>query len=96
MSRALQLDFADRRRGLTVIGTLLLAAGMLAFVGVLLEYRALAAHRAGLQLRLAAFARAVPAAPSPAAASRRRVRSTGSIYVFLTATTSAAPGTVRT
>jgi hypothetical protein len=58
MRNAIQLDFSGARPGLSLAGGLLLAAGILAAGVVLLEYRNIAQHRAGLELRLAALARA--------------------------------------
>ncbi|GAC1328722.1 MAG: hypothetical protein NVSMB15_00400 [Steroidobacteraceae bacterium] len=58
MRNAIQLDFAGRRRGPSLVGGLLLALGVVAAAAVLLEYRAIGAHRAGLELRLAALVRA--------------------------------------
>jgi hypothetical protein len=58
MRHAIQLDFAGGRRGLSPAGGLLLALGVAAAVAVLLEYRLMGEHRAGLELRLAALTRA--------------------------------------
>jgi len=58
MRQAIQLNFAGGRRGLSLAGGLLLALGVAAAVAVLLEYRAIGEHRAGLELRLAALIRA--------------------------------------
>ena len=58
MRHAIQLDFAGGRHGLSVAGSLLLALGVAAAAGVLLEYRLLGEHRAGLELKLAASIRA--------------------------------------
>jgi hypothetical protein len=58
MRQAIQLDFAGGRRGLSLAGSLLLALGVVAAVAVLLEYRLIGEHRAGLELRLAALIRA--------------------------------------
>jgi hypothetical protein len=65
MRNAIQLDFSGARPGLSLAGGLLLAVGILAAGSVLLEYRNIAQHRAGLELRLAAQARA-EALASPA------------------------------
>jgi hypothetical protein len=65
MRNAIQLDFSGARPGLSLAGGLLLAVGILAAGIVLLEYRNIAQHRAGLELRLAALARA-EALASPA------------------------------
>ena len=65
MRPAIQLDFAGARRGLSVAGALLLGLGIVAAVGVLLEYRAVGQHRAGLELRLAALTRAAALAAAP-------------------------------
>jgi hypothetical protein len=62
MRHAIQLDFAGSRRGLSVAGSLLLALGVAAAAGVLLEYHLIGEHRAGLELKLAASIRAhIPA-----------------------------------
>ena len=58
MRHAIQLDFAGGRRGLSPAGGLLLALGVAAAVAVLLEYRLMGEHRAGLELRVAALIRA--------------------------------------
>ena len=48
----ISVDFSGRRAPLTVAGTLLLIAGLLAIAGGWLEYRQLQAARAGLELKL--------------------------------------------
>jgi hypothetical protein len=58
------LDFAGARPGLSLAGGLLLALGLAAVAVVAFEYRAIGAHRAGLELRLAAVTRAKTPAPS--------------------------------
>ena len=58
MRHAIQLDFADRRRGLSLAGGLLLGLGVIAAGAVWMEYRVMAQHRAGLELKLAALSRA--------------------------------------
>jgi hypothetical protein len=58
MRQSIQLDFAGGRRGISLVGGLLLATGALAASGVLLEYRVMSQHRAGLEMRLAALAQA--------------------------------------
>jgi hypothetical protein len=58
MRHAIQLDFAGGRRGPSLAGGLLLALGLAASAAVLLEYRLLGEHRAGLELRRAALIRA--------------------------------------
>jgi hypothetical protein len=58
MRPAIQLDFAGKRRGVSLAGGLLLALGAIAAAAVLLEYRDIGEHRAGLELRLAALTRA--------------------------------------
>jgi hypothetical protein len=58
MRQAIHLDFAGGRRGISLTGALLLAAGAIAAGAVLLEYRVMAQHRAGLETRLAALAQA--------------------------------------
>jgi hypothetical protein len=62
MRQAIQLDFAGSRRGLSLAGGLLLTLGVVASVGVALEYRVIGEHRAGLELRLAALTHAKAAA----------------------------------
>jgi hypothetical protein len=57
MRTAIQLDFADRRRGLSLLGGLLLGLGVVASSAVWLEYRVMNQHRAGLQLKLSALTR---------------------------------------
>ena len=64
MRQPIQLDFAGAHRGLSWAGALLLAVGLIAAGAVALEYRALGAHRAGLELRLTALAQA-KGTPSP-------------------------------
>jgi hypothetical protein len=73
MRNAIQLDFAGPRRGLSLAGGLLLVLGAAAAATVLLEYRAISSHRAGLELRLAAVSRAQNPAPSRDAAADNRV-----------------------
>ena len=58
MRQPIQLDFAGGRRGLSLAGSLLLALGVAASAAVLLEYRVIGEHRAGLELKLAALIRA--------------------------------------
>ena len=65
MRQPIQLDFAGGRRGLSLTGGLLLALGVAAAVAVLLEYRLMAEHRAGLELRLSAVNHANTPATSP-------------------------------
>src|SRR5258708_39949066 len=65
MRQAIQLDFAGGRRGLSLAGGLLLAVGVVAASVVLLEYHTVAQHRAGLELKLAALARADALAAAP-------------------------------
>jgi hypothetical protein len=65
MRQAIQLDFAGTRRGLSWPGVLVLGVGVIAAGAVLLEYRALGAHRAGLEMRLEALAQAKAPRPSP-------------------------------
>jgi hypothetical protein len=73
MRQAIQLDFVGARRGLSLAGALLLAAGVSAAGAVAFEYRALDAHRAGLEVRLAALAQAKtpPLSPGDAALDAR-------------------------
>ena len=66
MRQAIQLDFAGGRRGLSLAGGLLLAAGALAAGAVFMQYRTVQQHRAGLELKLAAYARAEAMAAAPA------------------------------
>jgi hypothetical protein len=66
MRQAIQLDFAGGRPALSLKGGLLLAVGMAAACAVFFEYHAVAQHRAGLELKLAAFARAEALAAAPA------------------------------
>ena len=64
MRGAILLDFAGHRRGPTLVGMLLLTVGFGAAALVALEYRNISAHRAAIELRLAAAARAAaPANP---------------------------------
>jgi hypothetical protein len=65
MRNAIQLDFSGARPALSLAGALLLAVGVVAAGVVLLEYRSISQHRAGLELKLAALARA-DALSSPA------------------------------
>jgi hypothetical protein len=65
MRNAIQLDFSGARPALSLAGALLLAVGVVAAGVVLLEYRNISQHRAGLELKLAAVARA-EALSSPA------------------------------
>ncbi|MEP6886269.1 MAG: hypothetical protein ABJC66_16090 [Gammaproteobacteria bacterium] len=57
MRHAIQLDFAGRRRGLSMVGGLLLGLGVIAAGAVWLEYKIMGQHRAGLELKLAALSR---------------------------------------
>jgi len=50
----ISVDFASRRRRLTLAGTLLLLAGATAVAAACLEYRRVEASRTGLELKLAA------------------------------------------
>ena len=65
MRNAIQLDFSGARPALSLAGALLLAVGVVAAGVVVLEYRNISQHRAGLELKLAALARA-DALSSPA------------------------------
>ena len=58
MRNAIQLDFAGGRRGLSLAGGFLLALGVVAAGAVLVEYRLIGQHRAGLELQIAALTRA--------------------------------------
>ena len=75
MRQAIQLDFAGGRPALSLAGGLLLALGVVAAGVVLLEYRTVTQHRAGLELKLAALARtdALAAAPTTTPADARIV-----------------------
>ncbi|MDB6082244.1 MAG: fimbrial assembly family protein [Gammaproteobacteria bacterium] len=73
MRPAIQLDFAGGRRGLSLAGALLLGLGIVAAVGVLLEYRIIGQRRAGLELRLTAITRATALAAGPVDAADARV-----------------------
>jgi hypothetical protein len=65
MRHAIQLDFAAGRPALSLAGGLLLAVGVVAASVVFLEYHTVAQHRAGLELKLAALARADALAAAP-------------------------------
>jgi hypothetical protein len=65
MRNAIQLDFSGARPALSLTGGVLLAAGVLAASVVLLAYRNTAQHRAGLEVRLAAIARADAQSAAP-------------------------------
>jgi heme exporter protein D len=65
MRHAIQLDFAGGRPTLSLAGGLLLAVGVVAASVVFLEYHTVAQHRAGLELKLAALARADALAAAP-------------------------------
>jgi hypothetical protein len=58
MRNAIQLDFSGARPAWSLAGALLLGVGVVAAGVVLLEYRNISQHRAGLELKLAALARA--------------------------------------
>jgi heme exporter protein D len=75
MRHAIQLDFAGGRPALSLVGGLLLAVGVVAVSVVFLEYHTVAQHRAGLELKLAALARAdaLAAAPTTTPADARIV-----------------------
>jgi hypothetical protein len=74
MRPSIQVDFAGGRRSFSWAGGLLLGVGLLAAGAVLLEYRDADRHRAGLELRLDAAARAAArAAPPPESAADARV-----------------------
>lgn len=66
MRNAIQLDFSGARPALSLAGGLLLAFGVLAAGAVLLEYRNITQHRAGLEFKLAALAHAEAASAAPA------------------------------
>jgi hypothetical protein len=65
MRNAIQLDFSGARPALSLAGGLLLAVGVVAAGAVLLEYHNMAQHRAGLELKLAALARAEALSAGP-------------------------------
>ena len=65
---AVRLDFAAPRVRTTLPGVLLLVAGLGAVTATYLEYRAVEAHKAGLELRLAASVR--HSTPDPASGAR--------------------------
>jgi hypothetical protein len=72
MRNAIQLDFSGARPALSLAGGLLLAVGLVAAGAVLLEYHNITQHRAGLEVRLAAIARAEAlAAPAETPADAR-------------------------
>jgi hypothetical protein len=75
MRNAIQLDFAGGRPALSLAGGLLLAVSIVAAGVVFLEYHTVAQHRAGLELKLAALARAdaLAAAPTTTPADARIV-----------------------
>jgi hypothetical protein len=58
MRNAIQLDFSGARPALSLVGGIFLAVGIVAAGFVLFEYRDITQHRAGLELKLAALARA--------------------------------------
>ncbi len=62
MRKVIQLDFAGSGRRLSPAGGVLLALGVIAAVAVLVEYRVIGERRAGLEVRVAALARARTAA----------------------------------
>ena len=65
MRNAIQLDFAGGRPALSLAGGLLLVMGVVAAGGVVFQYRTVTQHRAGLELKLAALARADAMAAAP-------------------------------
>jgi hypothetical protein len=67
--KAIEFDFTPPRRYLTLTGGILLMAGLLAGIGVLLEYRSVTLHRAGLELKLEAMQRSSAQAQAAAAAA---------------------------
>lgn len=65
------LDFAARRGRPTLLGSLILAAGLLSLGTALIAYHGAGLKKAGLELKLAAASRSAHRAPSdPAAAAR--------------------------
>jgi len=66
MRNAIQLDFSGARPALSLAGGLLLAVGVLASGAVFLGYHNIAQHRAGLEFKLAALARAEAQSAAPA------------------------------
>src|SRR5271169_4761877 len=76
MRQLIQFDFANRGPRFSVLGGVLLAAGIVAAAVVLLEYRAVGARRAGLELRLEATrAKTAALSPSETAAEARMAAS---------------------
>jgi hypothetical protein len=74
MRPPIQFDFAGRGRRVSALGGLLLVLGVMASIGVLLEYRAIGERRAGLELKLAALTRVnSPVMSSSEAAADSRV-----------------------
>ncbi|MHB8721743.1 MAG: hypothetical protein ACYDAH_10145 [Steroidobacteraceae bacterium] len=73
MRNAIQLDFAGSRPALNLAGGLLMAVALTAAVAVFLEYRSIAQHRAGLEMRLAALARADSQAAAAATPADARI-----------------------
>ena len=63
------LDFAGGRPAINPAGALLLLAGVLAGAAVFAEYRVLAAHRSGLELKLDAAAHRIARSPASEARS---------------------------
>jgi hypothetical protein len=76
MRQLIQFDFANRGPRFSVLGGVLLAVGITAAAVVLLEYRAVGARRAGLELRLEATrAKTAALSPSETAAEARMATS---------------------
>ncbi len=64
MKDIIQFDFVDGRREKSLVGALLLVVGLVAVVGVGIEYRILTARRAGLEQRVTALTRVTDHTPS--------------------------------
>lgn len=65
MRNAIQLDFSGARQPLSLVSGVLLAVGVIAVVAVSIGYRTISQHRAGLEVRLEALARAEALASAP-------------------------------
>jgi hypothetical protein len=80
----ISVDFAARRRPMTLAGTLLLIAGAAAIVAAGVEYRQLEARRAGLEQRLAERNRLAHRDPGAAARDVHLTEEAGRIAQELT------------
>lgn len=65
MRQAIEFDFAEGGRRISLLGGALLACGVIAAVAVLFAYRTVGERRAGLELRLATLTRANNPVVSP-------------------------------